>query len=150
MINWIPWLRSCLAFRASNGKFLTDLLSGPAWIFMSGPYHVLQSRRRLSNQLAQAQGLSSVGRASVSKTEGRGFESLSPCQTLPCFQTLYRCRANVASFRALGGQHNLQRRRTAKVPGSYLAVVSVSTFGGTSLRTLGCFVSESSELSALF
>ena len=26
------------------------------------------------------QGFSSVGRASVSKTEGRGFESLSPCQ----------------------------------------------------------------------
>ena len=25
-------------------------------------------------------GFSSVGRASVSKTEGRGFESLSPCQ----------------------------------------------------------------------
>jgi hypothetical protein len=28
-----------------------------------------------------AQGFSSVGRASVSKTEGRGFESLSPCQS---------------------------------------------------------------------
>ncbi len=27
-----------------------------------------------------SQGFSSVGRASVSKTEGRGFESLSPCQ----------------------------------------------------------------------
>ena len=31
------------------------------------------------------QGFSSVGRASVSKTEGRGFESLSPCQALLAF-----------------------------------------------------------------
>ncbi len=32
-----------------------------------------------------SQGFSSVGRASVSKTEGRGFESLNPCQSFAFF-----------------------------------------------------------------
>jgi hypothetical protein len=34
------------------------------------------------------QGFSSVGRASVSKTEGQEFESLSPCQYLPTYYTI--------------------------------------------------------------
>ena len=48
----------------------------------------------------KAQGFSSVGRASVSKTEGRGFESLSPChfgdeRDLRCAEGL-ECVASVA------------------------------------------------------
>ena len=44
-------------------------------------------------------GCSSVGRASVSKTEGRGFESLRPCQTvliITCFD-IQRC-AGLSQF----------------------------------------------------
>ena len=41
--------------------------------------HVDKDRKSVRATIRRAQGRSSVGRAAVSKTVGRGFESLRPC-----------------------------------------------------------------------
>src|SRR5207244_3779817 len=51
----------------------------------------LKNARELRSSIAPPQRYSSVGRAAVSKTAGRGFESLCPCQLLS--GTVYRDRS---------------------------------------------------------
>ena len=52
---------------------------------------IVRLTARVTNPIRAAlQGYSSVGRASVSKTEGRGFESPCPCQT---FIHISNCQA---------------------------------------------------------
>ena len=42
--------------------------------------HTVHKETRCQRNLLCSQGCSSIGRAPVSKTGGRGFESLQPCQ----------------------------------------------------------------------
>jgi hypothetical protein len=66
----------------------------------SGPLDLVPS---IPYQLAWSEGFSSVGRASVSKTEGREFESLSPCHDQNTRFPYFPTKQDRAAGRSVGG-----------------------------------------------